>query len=134
MQAVAAVRPPLQPAAVNYYSSAAGVDAKQAEGLLAAGARGGEAAYLRGVIGRELGRDRSSASDYGLAGLSRVSAAGFGLGSDGSISGMSTQFYQPNFQSLYWASPQGQFTASRVAGILGRNEVLSGEALVARTK
>ncbi len=132
MQAVAAVRPPLQQHAVNYYSSATGADAKQAEGLIAAGGRGGDAAYRRGIQAREL-RERASVGD-GIAGLSRISTSSFGLDGNGSLSGMSTQLYRQHFQSYYGASPQGQFTATRVAGILGRNEGLSGEALVARTK
>lgn len=132
MQAVAEIKPTLRPAAVNYYSSAATTDAKLPDGLAGPSGRGGDAAYLRGILAREL-RERASGGD-GIAGLSRVSTSNFGLDGNGSLSGMSTQLYRQHFQSDYGASPQGQFTASRVAGILGRNEGLSGEALVARTK
>lgn len=132
MQAVAEIKPALSRAAVDYSSSAAGTDAKSPDGVAGSGYRGGDSAFALAMYRRDLARER--AGDGGIGGLTRVSPSGFGLGSDGNISGMSTQFYQQNFQSLYGASPQGQFTASRVAGILGRNEGLSGEALVARTK
>lgn len=130
MQAVAVIKPAHHNAAVNYYSSAAGPDAKLPDGLGGSGYRAGEAAFLRSLQAAQLSRG----SDSSLGGLARLSASGFGLSSDGNLSGMSTQFYRQNFQSYYGSSPQGQFTASRVAGILGRNEGLSGEALVARTK
>jgi hypothetical protein len=132
MQAVGVVKPALSQAAINYHSSAAGPDAKTLDGLSGAGYRAGDPAFMRAIYGRDPSRER--AGDGGLGGLTRVGSSSFGVGSDGSLSGMSTQFYRQNFQSHYGASPQGQFTATRVAGILGKNEGLSGEALVARTK
>lgn len=132
MQAIGEIKPALSQTAVNYHSSAAGPDAKSLDGLSGSGYRGGDPAFLRAMYGRDASRERSS--DGGLGGLTRVGSSSFGVGSDGSLSGMSNQFYRHNFQSYYGASPQGQFTASRVAGILGKNEGLSSEALVARTK
>lgn len=130
MQAVALVAPTHSKAAVNYYSGAAGVDAKTAESIVSLAARGGDPTLFRGG----LGRDRSVSGEAGIGSLSRASTAGFGLDSTGALPAMSQQMYQQHFQSYYGASPQGQFTAKRVAGILAHNEGLSGEALVARTK
>lgn len=130
MQAVALVAPTHSKAAVNYYSGAAGVDTKQAESIVALAARGGDPTLFRGG----LGRDRSVSGEAGIGSLSRASTAGFGLDGTGALPAMSQQMYQQHFQSYYGASPQGQFTAKRVAGILAHNEGLSGEALVARTK
>ncbi len=54
--------------------------------------------------------------------------------SNGTLSGMTSQLYRVHFQAYYGTGPQGQFTATRVANILGNNEGLTGAALVRRTK
>jgi hypothetical protein len=136
MQAAAVAKPSLQQPAVNYYSSAAGVDAATAERVLGAGAKLGAGGYLGEAFARGSFRDRGmfeGSSDSGQGGLSGLAVANFGV-SNGAVSGMTQQLYRDHFQPIYGANQQGQFTATRVANILGNNEGLSGAALVRRTK
>ena len=126
MQAAAVVKPSLQQPAVNYYSSAAGVDVATAEGALGAGTKLGAGGYLGGPFARGSFRDRGmfeGSSDSGQGGLSGLAVANFGV-SNGAVSGMTQQLYRDHFQPIYGANQQGQFTATRVANILGNNEGL----------
>lgn len=78
-------------------------------------------------------RNGSSAWEASQAGYSSVAVANFSS-NNGVLSGMTPTFYREHFQTYYGATPQGQFTATRVANVLAANEGLTGAALVARTK
>lgn len=78
-------------------------------------------------------RNGSSAWEASQASYSSVAVANFSS-TNGILSGMTPTFYREHFLSYYGATPQGQFTATRVANVLAANEGLTGAALVARTK
>jgi hypothetical protein len=78
-------------------------------------------------------RNGSSAWETSQASYSSVAVANFSS-NNGVLSGMTPAMYREHFQTYYGATPQGQFTATRVANVLATNEGLTGAALVARTK
>ncbi len=90
-------------------------------------------AIVAAARGLRNGNMSGSGWENGQANYSSVAVANFSV-SNGVVSGMTPQLYREHFQAYYGANQQGQFTASRVAGVLASNEGLTGAALVRRTK
>jgi hypothetical protein len=93
---------------------------------------------LGGALGMAARAGSGRASVEGSTGIPKIGTSGdyagiignFGVGPGGTLHGFTPQLYAQQFRPLGYS----EATAKNVAGILGRNEGLHGDALVARTK
>jgi hypothetical protein len=103
-------------------------------GLSPGGLNGFGAGRFAGMDSRGANGDKGSATTSSSpsstsAGYGNI-VGNFGVDSRGVLNGFTHQMYSSQFRPLGYNEP----VAKNVAGILGRNEGLSGVALVARTK